>query len=59
MAVQQQVLGLQVAVDDVVRVQIIEGEGDFGGVELGDRIGEALVISVGEQQTRPGKGAHL
>ena len=41
-AVKEQVLRLQVAVDDVVRVQIIKREGDFGGIELGDRIREAL-----------------
>ena len=41
-AVEQQVLGLQVAVDDVVRVQVVQGEGDLGGVELGDGVGESL-----------------
>lgn len=49
MAVEQQVLRLQVAVDDVVRVQIVEGEGDFGGIELGDGVGEALGLA---QQTK-------
>ena len=47
-AVEQQVLGLQVAVDDVVRVQVVEGQGDLGGVELGDGVGEALGLA---QQT--------
>lgn len=45
MAVEQQVLGLEVAVDDVVRVQVVEGEGDFGGIELGDGVGEALGLA--------------
>jgi hypothetical protein len=48
-AVEQQVLGLQVAVDDVVRVQVVEGERDLGGVELGDGVGEALGLA---QQTK-------
>lgn len=48
MAVEQQVLWLQVAVDDVVRVQVVEGEGDLGSVELGDGVGEALGLA---QQT--------
>lgn len=46
MAVEQQILGLQVAVDDVVRVQVVERERDFGGVELCDWVGEALQQSV-------------
>jgi hypothetical protein len=49
-AVEQQVLGLQVAVDDVVRVQVVEGEGDFGGVELGDGVGEALRLAQQAEQ---------
>lgn len=42
MAVQEQILGLQVAVDDVVRVQVIERERNLCGVELCDGIGKAL-----------------
>lgn len=48
-AVEQQVLGLQVTVDDVVRVQVVQGQGDLGGVELGDGVGEALGLA---QQTK-------
>jgi hypothetical protein len=44
--VEQQVLGLQVAVDDVVRVQVVQRERDFGRVELCDRVGKALWGSV-------------
>lgn len=44
-AVEQQVLGLQVTVDDVVRVQVVERERDFGRVELCDRIGKALALA--------------
>ena len=39
---EEDVLGLEVAVDDVERVEVVEREGDLGGVELGDRVGEAL-----------------
>ena len=38
----QQVFGLEVAVDDVERVKVVEGECDLGRVEFGDRVGEAL-----------------
>lgn len=48
MSVEQQVLGLQVAVDDVVRVQVVERKRDFGGIELGDGVGKALRLA---QQT--------
>lgn len=39
---QQNVFGLEVAVDDVVFVEMIQCEGDFGGVEFGYWVGEAL-----------------
>lgn len=42
MSVQQQVLGFQVAVDDVLGVQVLEGERDFGCVEFGDGVRESL-----------------
>jgi hypothetical protein len=41
-AVQKEVLGFQVSVDDIPLVQVLQGQRDFGGVELGYRIGEAL-----------------
>jgi hypothetical protein len=40
--IEQQILGLQVAVDDVVRVQVVERERDFRRVELCDWVGKAL-----------------
>lgn len=39
---EQQVFGLEVAVDDVERVEVVERERDLGRVEFGDRVGEAL-----------------
>ena len=44
-AVEQQILGLQVTVDDVVRVQVVQRQGDLGGVKLGDGVGEALGLA--------------
>jgi hypothetical protein len=41
-AVEQQVLGLEVAVDDVHAVQVVEREHDLGRVELGHGVREAL-----------------
>jgi hypothetical protein len=48
-AVEQQIFRLQVAVDDVVRVQVVQRERDLGGVELCDGVGEALGLA---QQTK-------
>jgi hypothetical protein len=39
---EEDVLGLEVSVDDVERVEVVEREGNLGSVELGDRIGETL-----------------
>ena len=39
---EEDVLGLEVAVDDVARVQVVERERDLGGVELRDGVREAL-----------------
>lgn len=39
---EEDVLGLQVAVDDVQRVQVVQCEGYLGSEEFGDGIGEAL-----------------
>lgn len=41
-SVQQQILRLEIAVDDVHAVEVVQGQGDFGRVELGNRVGEAL-----------------
>jgi hypothetical protein len=45
--VQEQVLRLQIAVDDIVRMQIIKCKRDLSGVELGNWVGKALLESVG------------
>ena len=42
MSVQEQILRLQISVDDILLVKILEGQRHFGGVELGDGVGEAL-----------------
>ena len=42
MPVQQEILGFEIPVDDVHAVQIIQREGDFGGIEFGYGIREAL-----------------
>jgi len=42
MAVEKQVFRLQVAIDDVVRVQVVERERNLGRVELCDWVGKAL-----------------
>jgi hypothetical protein len=53
---EEQVFGLQVSVDDVERVEVVEGECDFCCVELGDRVREALsgtsVRSRGDRRQR-------
>ena len=41
-SVQEQVLWLEIAVDDVHAVEIVQCQCDFGSVEFGYRIGEAL-----------------
>ncbi|KAL0607182.1 LOW QUALITY PROTEIN: UPF0764 protein C16orf89 [Plecturocebus cupreus] len=38
--VDEEVLGLQVAVDEVKRVQVLEGQDDLGGIETGMRLSE-------------------
>ena len=40
--VEEDVLGLEVAVDDVERVQVVERERDLGRVELRHWVGESL-----------------
>lgn len=42
MSIEQQVFGLQVAVDDVLLVKVVERQGDLGSIELCDRIGKSL-----------------
>lgn len=39
---EEDVFGLEIPVDDVLLVEVIESQGDFGSEELGDRVGEAL-----------------
>jgi len=43
-SVKEQILGLQVAVDDVVGVEVIEGKCDLCSVELCDWVREALSL---------------
>ena len=50
--VEQEVLGLEVAVDDGQRVEVVEGGRDLGGVEQTGAVGElAGVAQVREQLT--------
>lgn len=49
-SVEQQVLGLQITVDDVHRVQVVESERDLGGVELSNGVGESLRIELALSQ---------
>lgn len=49
-SVEQQVLGLQITVDDVHRVQVVESERDLGGVELSNGVGESLRIGLALSQ---------
>lgn len=58
MSVQQQVFWLQVTIDDVLPVQIFEGQGHFGSVELGYRVGEPLLRSQLQCNGRAFTGAH-
>jgi hypothetical protein len=51
---EEDVLGLEVSVDDVERVEVVEREGNLGSVELGDRIGETL--KRGRWDGKRGKG---
>lgn len=44
MTVEQQVLGLQIAVNDIVLVQVVQGKRDFGSVEFSNRVRKALVV---------------
>lgn len=42
MSVKQQVFGLEITVNDIVRMEIFQRKCHFGGVKLGDRVGESL-----------------
>jgi hypothetical protein len=42
MSVQEQVLGLEIAVDDVHAVEIVQCQCDLSSIEFGYRVGEAL-----------------
>ena len=48
MSVQKQVLGLQIAVDDVHAVEIVQCQCDLCSIEFGYRVGEALggIVSI-------------
>lgn len=51
-SVQQQILRLEIAVDDVHAVEVIQGQGDFGGVELRNGVGEALLNLVSTENAK-------
>lgn len=42
MSVQKQVLGFEIPVDDVLCMEVFECQGDFGGIEFGDRVWKTL-----------------
>ena len=42
--IQKQILGLEVSVDDLLRVEVLQGKGHLSGVELSDRIGKPLKL---------------
>lgn len=42
MAIEEQIFWLEIAIDDVMRMQIVQSKSDLGGIELGDRVGETL-----------------
>lgn len=42
MSIEKKVFRLQVPIYDIFRVQILEREGNFSGIEFGNRVGEAL-----------------
>ena len=44
-AVEEQVLGLQISVDDILGMQIFECQRHFGRIEFSDGIWEALSLS--------------
>lgn len=44
MPVQQQILGFQVAVYDVFRMQVFQRQRGFGSIEFGDWVGESLQL---------------
>ena len=44
--IEENVLGLEVAVDDVEGMEVIEGKRDFSRIELGHWVGEALQIRI-------------
>jgi len=49
---EEDVLRLEISVDDVEGVEVVESESDFGGVELGDRVGESLGGEKEEEKKR-------
>lgn len=40
--IEQEVLGLEITVNDVEGMEVVQRQGDFGSVELGNRVREAL-----------------
>ena len=49
MSVQEQILWLEIAVDDVHAVKIVQCQCDLCGIEFGYRVGEALSVDVSKE----------
>ena len=45
MSVEEKVFGLQIAVDDILSMQILQSQSHFCCIELGDWVRETLVLS--------------
>lgn len=52
-AIKEEIFGLEIAIDDVLGVEVFQGKCDFGGIELGYGIGEALDTSVSVAPAAP------
>ena len=66
MTIKQEIFRLQVAINDLMVMQILESKSNLCSIELGDRIGESLlrgrsatIGSGGQEGDRPTVGTHL
>ena len=57
--VQEEILGLQISVNDVLAVQVVERQCDFGGVELRDGVRESLFEEGKLRESRNQRGCIL
>mmetsp|Transcript_26704 Transcript_26704/g.87562 ORF Transcript_26704/g.87562 Transcript_26704/m.87562 type:complete len:430 (-) Transcript_26704:798-2087(-) len=53
--VDDEVLGLEVAVDDVARVEVLEGDDDARGVKLAHGVGEDAIVPQEREELPPGQ----